>query len=58
VAAISVGTNPTFDGHHHGIEAHILDLDTDLYGRRVGPEIARRLRGMVRFDDVDRLSRS
>jgi riboflavin kinase / FMN adenylyltransferase len=55
VAAISVGTNPTFDGQHRRIEAHILDLDTDLYGRRVGLEIARRLRGMVRFDDVDSL---
>jgi riboflavin kinase/FMN adenylyltransferase len=55
VAAISVGTNPTFDGQHRRIEAHILDVDTDLYGRRVGLEIARRLRGMVRFDDVDSL---
>jgi riboflavin kinase/FMN adenylyltransferase len=53
VAAISVGTNPTFDGQHRRIEAHILDVDTDLYGRRVGLEVASRLRGMVRFDDVD-----
>jgi riboflavin kinase/FMN adenylyltransferase len=52
-AAISVGTNPTFDGQHRRIEAHILDVDTDLYGRRVGLEVASRLRGMVRFDDVD-----
>ncbi|MDQ1465316.1 MAG: hypothetical protein QOC73_2257, partial [Actinomycetota bacterium] len=32
-----------------------LDVDTDLYGRRVGLEFARQLRGMVRFDDVDSL---
>jgi riboflavin kinase/FMN adenylyltransferase len=42
-------------GQHRRIEAHILDVDTDLYGRRVGLEIARRLRGMVGFDDVDLL---
>lgn len=54
-AAISVGTNPTFDGQHRRVEAHILDIDTDLYGRRVGLEFDRRLRGMVRFDDVDSL---
>jgi riboflavin kinase/FMN adenylyltransferase len=52
-AAISVGTNPTFGGQHRRIEAHILDVDTDLYGRRVGLEVASRLRGKVRFDDVD-----
>ena len=42
-------------GQHRRIEAHILDVDTDLYGRPVGLEIARRLRGMVGFDDVDSL---
>jgi riboflavin kinase/FMN adenylyltransferase len=42
-------------GQHRRIEAQILDVDTDLYGRRVGLEFARRLRGMVRVDDVDSL---
>ncbi|HYZ69932.1 MAG TPA: bifunctional riboflavin kinase/FAD synthetase [Mycobacterium sp.] len=54
-AAISVGTNPTFDGQHRRIEAHILDFDGDLSGRRVGLEFAGRLRPMVRFDDVSSL---
>jgi riboflavin kinase/FMN adenylyltransferase len=54
-AAISVGTNPTFDGKHRRIEAHILDWNQDLYGRRVGLEFDRRLRGMVRFNGVDEL---
>jgi riboflavin kinase/FMN adenylyltransferase len=54
-AAISVGTNPTFNGQQRRVEAHVLDLDTDLYGRRIGVEFARRLRGMERFDGVDAL---
>jgi Riboflavin kinase len=34
-AAISVGCNPTFAGPRRTIEAHVLDFDGDLYGRRV-----------------------
>lgn len=55
IAAISVGTNPTFDGRERRIEAHILDFDGDLYGRRVGVEFTRRLRGMLRFDGIPAL---
>ena len=51
-AAISVGTNPTFGRRQRRVEAHILDFDGDLYGRRVGIEFTRRLRGMVKFDDA------
>ena len=52
VAAISVGTNPTFGRRQRRVEAHILDFDGDLYGRRVGIEFTRRLRGMIKFDDA------
>lgn len=55
LAAISVGTNPTFDGRERRVEAHILDFDGDLYGRRIGVEFTRRLRGMLRFDGVPAL---
>jgi riboflavin kinase/FMN adenylyltransferase len=54
-AAISVGRNTTFDGQHRRVEAHILDCDIDLYGRFVGVEFDRRLRGMIRFDSVETL---
>jgi riboflavin kinase/FMN adenylyltransferase len=55
-AAISVGTNPTFDGEHRVVEAHALDRDDlDLYGVHVAVDFAARLRGMVRFDSVDAL---
>ena len=54
-AAISVGTNPTFDGVERRVEAYALDVDIDLYGEHVLVEFAHRLRGMVRFDSVDDL---
>lgn len=54
-AAISVGTNPTFEGRRRTVEAYILDFDDDLYGDRLGVEFRHRLRGMVRFDSIDAL---
>ena len=55
-AAISVGTNPTFDGRHRVVESYALDRDDlDLYGVHVAVDFAARLRGMVRFDSVDAL---
>jgi riboflavin kinase / FMN adenylyltransferase len=55
-AAISIGTNPTFDGTQRRVEAHVLDRDDlDLYGERVAVEFVRRLRPTVRFGSVDAL---
>ncbi len=55
-AAISVGTNPTFDGQERRVEAYVLDRDDlDLYGQVVAVEFAQRLRPTVRFDGVDAL---
>jgi riboflavin kinase/FMN adenylyltransferase len=56
-AAISVGTNPTFDGvRDRRVEAYVLDrTDLDLYGRRVEISFVARIRGMVKFDGVDAL---
>lgn len=48
-AAINVGTRPTFDAGHT-VEAHILDVDLDLYGREVEVSFLQRLRGERRFD--------
>jgi riboflavin kinase / FMN adenylyltransferase len=55
-AAISVGTNPTFDGQYRVVEAYALDRDDlDLYGVHVAVDFTARLRGMVRFDSVEAL---
>jgi riboflavin kinase / FMN adenylyltransferase len=55
-AAISVGTNPTFDGTDRTVEAYVLDRDDlDLYGLHVAVEFARLLRGQARFASVGEL---
>jgi riboflavin kinase / FMN adenylyltransferase len=55
-AAISIGTNPTFDGRERTVEAYALDReDLDLYGVHVAVDFTARLRGTVRFDSVQEL---
>ena len=52
-SAISVGTNPTFDGLERRVEAYCIDrTGLDLYGERVAVEFVRRLRPTLRFDGI------
>jgi riboflavin kinase/FMN adenylyltransferase len=56
-AAVSVGTNPTFDDVLvRQVEAHVLDEDAlDLYGHDVTVQFTDRLRGMVAFEGIEAL---
>jgi riboflavin kinase/FMN adenylyltransferase len=54
-AAVSIGTNPHFDGVERRVEAHLLDFDDDLYGQRLVVEIWSRLRGQRRFESLEAL---
>ena len=56
-AAISVGTNPTFEGERERrVESYVLDRDDlELYGVEVEVSFVARIRGMLRFDSVDEL---
>lgn len=56
-AAISVGTNPTFDGERERrVESYVLDReDLELYGVPVEVSFVARLRGMVRFESIEGL---
>jgi riboflavin kinase/FMN adenylyltransferase len=56
-AAISVGTNPTFDGRERTVEAYALDRDDlDLYGRHMAAEFVTRIRGQARFGSAAELA--
>ncbi|MCU1282499.1 MAG: riboflavin biosynthesis protein RibF [bacterium] len=56
VAAINVGTNPTFvDGVNVRVEAHLLDCDEDLYGQRLRVGFVARLRDEERFSSREAL---
>ncbi|GAA4849159.1 bifunctional riboflavin kinase/FAD synthetase [Kitasatospora terrestris] len=55
-AAISVGTNPTFDGTSRTVEAYAIDrVGLDLYGLHVAVDFLAYLRGMEKFDSIDAL---
>ncbi|MDQ6896389.1 MAG: bifunctional riboflavin kinase/FAD synthetase [Actinomycetota bacterium] len=57
-AAVSIGTNPTFDGHQRRVEGYVLDrTDLDLYGERICYELVRRLRPTVKYEGIEPLVR-
>lgn len=60
-AAISVGSNPTFENVPRQVEAHVIDRPTErtedfnLYGQTVVVEFVDRLRGMVAYEGPEAL---
>ncbi|GAA1822486.1 bifunctional riboflavin kinase/FAD synthetase [Microlunatus capsulatus] len=55
-AAISVGSNPTFDGVQRRIESYVLDRDDlELYGVEIAVDFYARVRGQIRFAGMDPL---
>ncbi|NJQ02232.1 bifunctional riboflavin kinase/FAD synthetase [Streptomyces zingiberis] len=55
-AAISVGTNPQFDGVERTVEAYAVDrVGLDLYGLHVAVEFRTRLREQRRYESVEAL---
>ena len=56
IAAISVGTNPTFGTEPLHVEAYLLDFDRDILGRPISIEFWAYLRDEERFETPDELS--
>lgn len=59
---VNIGIRPTFDGSgvqslHPTVEAHVIGLDKDLYGKQMRLEWLARLRDEQKFDSVDALKR-
>ncbi|WP_171004095.1 riboflavin kinase [Kocuria sp. 2SI] len=54
-ALLSIGSNPTFAGTARTVEAHLLDIDMDLYGRAARVELDHRMRPQRRFETVQAL---
>ncbi|MEU5309927.1 bifunctional riboflavin kinase/FAD synthetase [Streptomyces sp. NPDC021562] len=55
-AAISVGTNPQFDGTERTVEAYAIDrVGLDLYGLHVAVDFLAFVRGQAKFDSLDAL---
>ncbi len=56
VAAMNVGTNPTFGAEPRHLEAFLLDFEGDLRGRVIGVEFWFRLRDEERFESAEALA--
>ncbi|TMD61191.1 MAG: riboflavin biosynthesis protein RibF [Chloroflexi bacterium] len=56
-AAANLGVRPTFeDAGSRLLEAHLLDVDRDLYGKQVEARFVRRIREERRFANAEELS--
>jgi riboflavin kinase/FMN adenylyltransferase len=54
-AAISVGTNPTFNEQAMKVEVFLLDFEGDLYDRPLQVDFVTRLRDTVKFNSAEEL---
>ncbi|MGP4052866.1 riboflavin kinase [Streptomyces sp. 2A115] len=56
-AAVSIGRRTTFYGRHGQLllEAHLLDVEIELYDREISVHLVSRLRPQRRFRDVEDL---
>lgn len=52
---MNIGTRPTVGGTSLRIEAHLLDFEGDLYGRKLRVELVARIRGERKFDGLPAL---
>ncbi|HET9919405.1 MAG TPA: riboflavin kinase, partial [Ktedonobacteraceae bacterium] len=51
----SIGVRPTFNGKERLVEAHLFDVNPDLYGKRITIDFIAYQRGEERFANVDAL---
>lgn len=55
-AVTNVGAHPTFDDHNYNIEAHIIGLNQELYGKTIVIEFLEKIRDIKKFGTVKELS--
>jgi len=54
-SVVNIGVRPTFGGQQRMVEAHLLDVQLDLYGQRITIDFIARLRNEQRFNSIDAL---
>ncbi len=52
---VNIGVRPTFGGQQRLVEAHLLDVQLDLYDKRITIDFIARLRNEQRFTGIDAL---
>jgi riboflavin kinase/FMN adenylyltransferase len=54
-SVVNIGVRPTFGGQKRIVEAHLLDVDLDLYDQRITIDFITRLRDEQRFAGINAL---
>ena len=54
-SAVNIGVRPTFGEQQRLVEAHLLDVQLDLYDKRITIDFIARLRNEQRFNGIDAL---
>jgi len=54
-AAVNIGSRPTVSGSGRRVEAHIIGLESELYGRRIEVPLLKFLRRETRFENIEAL---
>ncbi len=52
----NIGYSPTFDNQEFTIEVHILDFDSNLYGKPITIKFIERIRDEIKFSGISELS--
>lgn len=52
---MNIGQRPTFDGNSITLEVHILDFNSDIYGKDVQLQFVKRIRDEQPFDGIEEL---
>ncbi|MCA9905480.1 MAG: bifunctional riboflavin kinase/FAD synthetase [Anaerolineae bacterium] len=55
MAVTNIGVRPTFNGSGVTVEAHLLDFNRDIYGRRLMLTFEKRLRAEKKFNGIQEL---
>lgn len=56
-SVINIGKNPTFKGKRRTVEAHLIDFDGDIYGKKIRVEFYKFLRGEKCFDGIEEIKK-
>jgi len=54
-AVINIGCRPSLGNRPVGLEAHLLNFDGDLYGKKITVELIARIRDEVKFESIEAL---
>ena len=57
MAALNIGEKPTFADYTFTFEAHLLNFEGDLRGKRLNTEFVEKLRDIIKFDSPEMLKK-